>query len=338
MTWELASPWVLLLLPLPYFIWRFLPAKRVRTDAVLLPFFREISQATGLKANSGAQVLSRHKLQIFIAAMCWALVVVGLARPEILGQQINMEKSARDLMLAVDLSASMQTNDMEDQSGINRQRLTVVKEVVDAFIADRDGDRVGLIVFGSRAYLQSPFTEDHSSVRQLMSRTRVEMAGPYTAIGDSIGLAIHSFKSSDVKQRMMILLSDGSDTSSMMSPINAAEIAAEQGVIIHTVGVGNPEGSGSQVVDLELLEDLAKRTGGKMFFADDQAGLTAIYKEINALSPRITETVSFQPRQSVSWIAFISAACLGLGLLIGLSLLELYNQSNLNKRTEQDAR
>lgn len=308
---------------MPYLIWRYFPAQRVRTDAVLLPFFREITEATGLEAKDGAEVLNRRRVQIVVAALCWALTVVGLARPVLLGQQLTMERSARDLMLAVDLSASMSTNDMEDVNGINRQRLEVVKGVVDAFIADRDGDRVGLIVFGSRAYLQSPFTEDRDTVRQLMSRTRVEMAGPYTAIGDSIGLAIQSFQASEVDQRLMILLSDGYDTSSMMSPANAAEIAAEQGVTIHTVGVGNPDGSGSQKVDLDLLENLAERTGGQMFFANDAAGLSSIYQEIDALSPRITETMTFQPRQAVGWIAFIVAALLGMGLLLWLWLLDL---------------
>jgi Ca-activated chloride channel family protein len=320
LSWEFAAPWAFLILPLPYFIWRYSPAQRVRTNAVLVPFFREITEAAGLEAKRGAKVLRRLPIQMVVATLCWIIAVIGLARPEILGQQINMEKSARDLMLAIDLSASMQTNDMEDANGINRQRLEVVKGVVDPFIAERDGDRIGLIVFGSNAYLQSPFTEDHDTVRQLINRTRVEMAGPYTAIGDSIGLAIQSFQASEVEQRLLILLSDGSDTSSMMSPINAAEIAAEEGVTIHTVGVGNPDGSGGQKVDLTLLEDLAKRTGGQLFFADDEAGLSAIYQEIAALSPRVTETVTFQPRLPVGWIAFIMAALIIMGLLIGLWL------------------
>ncbi len=322
MNWEFAAPWAFLILPLPYVFWRYSPAQQARTDAVLLPFFREITEAAGLEARQGAEVLKRRRIQMVVATLCWIIVVVGLARPEILGQQISQEKAARDLMLGIDLSASMQTNDMEDANGINQQRLEVVKNVVDAFIEEREGDRIGLIVFGSSAYLQSPFTEDHESVRQLINRTRVEMAGPFTAIGDSIGLAIRSFQTSEVEQRLMILLSDGSDTSSMMSPVNAAEIAAEEGVTIHTVGVGNPDGSGSQKVDLTLLEDLADRTGGELFFANDEAGLSAIYEEIDAMSPRVTETVTFQPKQPVGWVAFLIAALMGMGLLLWLWMFD----------------
>ncbi len=318
MSWEFAAPFAFLILPLPYLVWRYSPARRVRTDAVLVPFFREITEAAGLEAQEGAEVLKRRRVQMIVATLCWGLVVVGLARPEMLGQQITMERSARDLMIAIDLSGSMQTNDMGDASGVNRQRLEVVKGVVDDFIAQRDGDRVGLIVFGTRAYIQSPFTEDLDTVRQLVRAARVEMAGPYTAIGDSIGLAIHAFQQSDVDQRLMILLSDGSDTSSMMSPVNAAEIAADEGVTIHTVGVGDPNIGGSKAVDLDLLETVANRTGGRLFFADDHESLAAIYDEIDALSPRITQTTTFQPRQAMGWIAFIAAALLGMGLLIWL--------------------
>ncbi len=319
MNWEFVSPWAFIVLPLPLLIWRFSTPQRVRMDAVLLPFFREITAAAGLEAKPGAVVLQRRRVQIVVAALCWILVVIGLARPELLGQQITMEKSARDLMLAVDISASMRTDDMLDKDGVKNQRLDIVKNVVDGFIDDREDDRIGLIVFGSRAYIQSPFTEDHRSVQQLLKRTRVEMAGPYTAIGDTIGLAINAFEASELDQRLMILLSDGSDTSSMMSPSNAAEIAVQNGVTIHTVGVGNPEGGGNQQVDLELLKEIAERTGGLQFFADDEEGLSAIYDEIDALSPRVTETVSFQPTQPVSWVAFALAAFLAFSLLLWLS-------------------
>lgn len=319
MNWEFVSPWAFVILPLPLVIWRFSTPKRVRMDAVLLPFFREITEAAGLEAKPGAVILRRRRVQILVATLCWILTVIGLARPELLGQQITMEKSARDLMLAVDISASMRTDDMLDKDGVKNQRLDIVKNVVDGFIDDREDDRIGLIVFGSRAYIQSPFTEDHRSVQQLLKRTHVEMAGPYTAIGDTIGLAINAFEASELDQRLMILLSDGSDTSSMMSPPNAAEIAVQNGVTIHTVGVGNPEGGGNQQVDLELLKEIAERTGGLQFFADDEEGLSAIYDEIDALSPRVTESVSFQPTKPVSWVAFALAAFLAFSLLLWLA-------------------
>ena len=153
-----------------------------------------------------------------------------------------------------------------------------------------------------------------------MIQTEVGMAGPDTAIGDSIGLAIRSFQTSDVDQRLMVLLSDGADTSSQMSPVNAAEIAAQNGVVIHTIGVGDPAATGPNRVDLGALEDLAGRTGGRLFFADDAEGLTAIYDEIEKLNPRITETVTFQPRQPLGWIAFVIAVLAGLLTTVWLTL------------------
>ncbi len=328
MNWEFVTPWAFLILPLPYIIWLFSAPKRVRSRALLIPFFREITEGSGLDAKDGAVILSRRRMQIVVAILCWLFVVVGLARPEMIGQKVTMEKSARDLMLAVDISASMRTNDMEDANHIKHQRLHVVKNVVDDFIAERQDDRIGLIVFGSRAYLQTPFTEDHESVRQLMQRSQVEMAGPYTAIGDTIGLAINAFKSSNLDQRLMILLSDGSDTSSMMSPTNAAEIAREHGVTIYTVGVGNPDSTGSQKVDLALLENIAERTGGQMYFADDETGLAAIYQEIDALNPRVTESISFEPRQPISWVYFLAATLIGLSLVIWLWLTSLWRKKH----------
>ncbi|WP_282158991.1 VWA domain-containing protein [Shimia thalassica] len=307
---SLAFPYALLLLPLPYLVWRFMPPYHTKSAAIRIPFFREITEATGLSPRDGASVLMRQRLQTIAAILCWGLVVVGLARPELLGQKINMEKAARDMMLAVDISGSMDARDMRDADGKPLQRLQMVKDVVGDFISERDGDRIGLIVFGTKAYVQTPFTEDLQSTAELLNETQVGMAGPDTAIGDAIGLSIRTFESSEVDQRLLVLLSDGADTSSMMSPVNAAEIAAQEGVSIYTIGVGNPSGSGDDRVDLGALEDVAKRGGGAFYYAEDKEGLANIYAEIEALNPRITETVTFQPRQPLGWIAF------GLSMLI----------------------
>lgn len=312
MTWSLAFPYALILLPAPLLVWRFAPPHRSRSQGIRIPFFREITAAAGLEPRDGAVILRRHHIQILAAVLCWCLVVIGLARPELLGQRITTEKAARDLMLAVDISGSMDARDMKGRDGKPQQRLEVVKGVVSDFVAARDGDRIGLIVFGAKAYVQTPFTEDLETVQELLNQTQVGMAGPDTAIGDAIGLAIRSFQTSKVEQRLMVLLSDGADTSSRMSPVNAAEIAAQEGVVIHTIGVGDPAGSGDDRVDLSALEDIAQRANGQFFYGDDRDGLTAIYDEIEKLNPRITEVITFQPRQPLGWVAFGVAGLIGL--------------------------
>jgi Ca-activated chloride channel family protein len=318
MTLSLAFPWALLLLPAPWLVWRFAPPRRDRTTAIRVPFFRQITEAAGLDPKAGSVVLQRRRVQMIAAILCWALTVLGLARPELLGQQITVEKAARDMVLAVDISGSMDARDMVDAAGERQQRLQVVKDVVGEFIAAREGDRVALIVFGTRAFVQTPFTEDLDSVRALLDGTQVGMAGPDTAIGDAIGLAIRTFETSEVDQRLLVLLSDGADTSSRMSPVNAAEIAAQQGVSIFTIGVGDPEGTGDDKVDLQALEDIAARAGGAFYYATDSDGLQEIYAEIDRQNPRITETVSFQPKQPLGWVAFGLAA-----LVVMLSLIWL---------------
>ncbi|TKZ19207.1 VWA domain-containing protein [Shimia litoralis] len=327
MTLSFAFPWAVLLLPAPYLVWRYAPPYRSFSQAIRIPFFREVSEATGLTPKQGAVVLRRRKIQMIASVLCWVMLIVGLARPELLGQRVTVEKAARDLALAVDLSGSMDARDMKDADGKPQQRLQVVKDVVEDFIAQRDGDRISLIVFGSRAYVQTPFTEDLESVATMLGDTQVCMAGPDTAIGDAIGLAIRTFETSQVDQRLLVLLSDGADTSSTMSPINAAEIAAQEGLTIYTIGVGDPKAGGDDRVDLGTLEDIANRAKGSFYYGFDQAGLAEIYAKIERLNPRITETITFQPRQPLGWVAF------GAGMLVALLAMIWLVTTSTRRRT-----
>lgn len=258
-----------------------------------------------------------------VAVLCWILAVVGVARPQVLGQPIVIEKAARDLVLAVDISGSMDARDMLDGEGNPQQRLAAVKDVINAFIAEREGDRVALVVFGSNAYLQTPFTEDLESAAEFMEQTEVGMAGPHTAIGDAIGLALRTFEASEIEQKLLVLLSDGADTNSQMSPFNATEIAANAGVRIFTIGVGDPGGSGDDRVDLDTLEAIASRADGAFYVADDTQGLADIYAEIDRLNPRVVDTTTFQPREELGHLAFTAAALLGFAMMLGLMMLSL---------------
>lgn len=313
-----AFPLAFLALPLPWLVWRFAPAHKETMPAIRFPFFRRIVDKAGATPAAGAVVMDRNWLQLVAAGFIWVMLILAIAQPERLGQPVEVEKSARDLILAIDISGSMDARDFTDPSGQRLQRLAGVRDVVARFVEGREGDRMALIVFGSKAYLQSPLTEDTGTIVELLNQTEVGMAGPHTAIGDAIGLSIRTFEASEIDQRLLILLSDGADTASRMSPLNAAEIARDAGVEIHTIAVGDPNASGENRVDVQALKDIAARTGGSAFFAGDQATLDDIYARIDQLAPRLTETLSYRPRQSLHHLPLLLAALAGVGVVAQL--------------------
>ncbi len=292
---EFDLPWMFVLLPAPLLVWWLLPAYRERQESVRVPFFEKVAAVTGVEPSRGGVLLRRSILQGLIAPLVWVLIVTALARPQYVEPPIEKIESARDLMLAVDLSGSMDTPDMLDAEGQRIQRLDAVKFVLDDFISRRKGDRLGVIVFGNQAFLQAPFTLDHDLVRALLKQTRPRLAGPQTMIGDAIGLTIKTFESSQAKDRVLVLLTDGNDSGSKVPPRKAADIAAGKDITIHTVAVGDPSSTGEAEMDLETLEAIANITGGTAFRADDREQLEEIYRRIDALTPIDIETVSYRP-------------------------------------------
>lgn len=310
---ELAHPWLLLLLPLPWLLHRFLPPHREPRIAVRAPFTGRLAALTGQAPAPGATVVRRRRIQWALLILCWAAVVSALARPQWLEEPLVKELPMRDLLLAVDLSGSMATEDFTDAAGNTTDRLTAVKQVLDTFLERRDGDRVALVFFGSAPFVQVPFTDDLAVVRELLAEARVRMLGPRTMLGDAMGLAINLFERSDVDERVMIVLTDGNDTGSLVPPERAAEIAADQGVTVHTVAIGDPASAGEQALDEATLRAVARKTGGGYYFAADRAAMEAIYGELDALNPRQVESVSFRPRRDLyPW---------PLGLAMGAALL-----------------
>ena len=232
---EFAHPWALLLTPLPLLVWWLAPPQRERVSAMRIPFFEQIAAAAGSEARVGAVVMRRRWLQMAVAILVWLLLVAAIAKPEWVGEPIVRTEAARDIMLALDLSGSMDYVDFPGEEGADVSRFAAVQRVVEGFVAERESDRIGLIVFGTKAYLQLPFTRDLETAGALVDLMEVGMAGPKTALGDSIGLAINSFENSEVDDRLLILLTDGNDTASKMTPINAADIAKLNGVEIFTI-------------------------------------------------------------------------------------------------------
>lgn len=314
---EFAYPWALLALPLPLLIRWLLPPHRQRVSALRVPYFGALAELAGADPQAGAVVLKRSRLQVFAAVLIWCALVIGIAKPEWVGEPIVRTEAARDIMLAIDLSGSMDYRDFPDASGKTVSRFTAVQNVVDRFVAERESDRIGLIVFGNKAYLQLPFTRDLRTASDLVRLMEVGMAGPHTALGDSIGLAIHAFESSEVDDRVLILLTDGNDTASAMTPLNAADIARRNGVEIHTIGIGNVEATGEDRVDFEALERIATRTGGRFFNAEDETALTQVYAEIDAATTADVRTQSWRPRDSlVYWPAGFAVVVLLLAYLL----------------------
>jgi Ca-activated chloride channel family protein len=293
---EFGWPWLLLLLPLPILAWWLLPPLRARQASVQVPFFERLAAATGQTPQPGAVVLRRRVVQMIVAALIWILVIAALARPQWVGDPVTRELSARDLILAIDISGSMDQRDFRTANGEMLTRLEGVKRVIKEFIVRRRGDRVALILFGTRPYVQVPFTQDLQTAQELLEQAQVGMAGQQTAIGDTIGLAVKTFESSSAKQKLLILLTDGNDTASRVPPEHAADIARQNEVAIYTVGVGDPAASGENRVDLSVLQAVAATTDGHFFRAEDGAQLQAIYADIDRLAPAKLQTLSWRPK------------------------------------------
>jgi len=292
---EFDFPWAFVLLPLPLLAQWLLQPYRETRESVQVPFFEQISTAIGAEPAKGGMLARRSILQKVFAMLGWVLIVTALARPQFVEPPIEKIESARDLLLAVDLSGSMAIPDMLDEQGSQIDRVTAVKLVLDGFITRRVGDRIGIIVFGNQAFLQAPFTQDHELVRALLDQMQPMMAGPQTMLGDAIGLAINVFENNAAEDRLLVLLTDGNDTGSKVPPKNAAEIAAQRGVTIHTISVGDPANTGEGEMDIETLEEIARLTGGQSFQANDREQLQEIYRRIDELAPIEVETISYRP-------------------------------------------
>jgi len=294
----IAWPWLLLLAPLPWLLRLIMPASPSGDlQALRVPWF---SAVAGGKAG-----WMRRPWLAMIATLVWLLLLLAASRPQWIGEIESLPVSGRDLLLAVDISGSMDTQDMIlNKVAVNR--LKVVKKVAGEFIQRRRGDRVGLILFGSRAYLQTPLTFDTETTATLLDESEIGLAGRETAIGDAIGLAVKRLRDDAASDRVLILLTDGANTSGEVQPLQAAEFAARDGLTVYTVGVGADEMMvqdffGSRVVnpsadlDEETLRTIADQTGGRYFRARDAKGLEKIYEILDELEPVESDVEIIRP-------------------------------------------
>ncbi|NIV17189.1 MAG: VWA domain-containing protein [Woeseiaceae bacterium] len=327
--WSLAWPWALAALPLPFVARKFLPESSQLQDAGLrVPTLGAFALLRGRPDSE--QLMS---WRFWLAAIAWTLLVLAAARPERIGDELEVPVSGRNLMLAVDLSGSMDQKDFE--LGARRvDRLTATKAVASDFISRREGDRIGLILFGERAYLQVPLTLDRETVNVLLMEAFIGLAGEKTAIGDAITLAVKRIhdQEADASEQVLILLTDGANTAGEVDPMKAAQLAQQVGLRVYTIGIGaeqlevqsliggrrniNP----SADLDEETLTGIAELTGGRYFRAKDTAGLQDIYRLVDELEPVDEPESGFRPVQSYYYWplggAFVLAAFLAVVALV----------------------
>ena len=307
-----ASPWLALLLPAPILIHWLLPAYQIRRPAIRVPFLADLARLSGAEAREGSSISRRGPWRLLAPVACWLLIIVALMRPQWVLPPIHQDRPARDLLLLVDLSGSMDTADFTDPSGNRVSRLVAVKQVLDDFLSRRQGDRVGIVVFGNAPFALVPFTPDLDLARKLLGEMQVGMAGPRTAFGDAIGLGINLFATSTVPAKTIIALTDGNDTASKVPPTEAAGVAKDRGIVIHTVSVGDPTAAGEEKLDEAALKQVAELTGGGFYRALDRDQLTQIYTQLDRIEARKVDTVSFQPKVELYWLPLAALVLLSM--------------------------
>lgn len=297
---EISYPLFFLLLPLPFLVYKFIKPYETKKNAIRAPFFSMLLEATDEKENDGIVMLKPNKWQKIFFIFSWFMILLSLSKPMMLGEPETRELSGRDVMFILDLSGSMSENDFElDDNKISR--LDASKKVLKDFAKGRKGDRFGLIVFGDNAYLQSPFTSDYKVWTSLLEETEVAMAGQSTRLGDAIGLGIKVFhdENNETKEKVLIVLTDGNDTDSLVPPVEASIVAKSKDIKIHMVAMGDPTTKGEQKLDMNVIKEVANNTGGLSFQALSSVELERAYDEISKIEEELYESFTYQPKVSI---------------------------------------
>ncbi|RYY75549.1 MAG: VWA domain-containing protein [Gammaproteobacteria bacterium] len=332
---ELQWPWLLALIPLPLLI-ILLPAQKKEEAALRVPFFAQVKTLETKTHSLGSQ----KRAGALLLWLIWMCLVLAAANPQWIGEPVSMPNSGRDLLIAVDISGSMKIDDMKYQGNPIR-RLEAVKMVVGDFVKNRKSDRLGLVLFGTQAYLQAPLTYDRQTVNTLLQETEIGFAGDQTSIGDAIGLAIKRLRARPDAQRVLIVLTDGANTAGELEPIKAAELAEKEHVKIYTIGFGADEMLvdngffGSRVInpsadlDEPTMRAIADKTGGQYFRARNLEELGDVHQMLNRLEPIETEDEKFRPVNSLFYYPLITA----LLLSFLWSLIRILRSSAADQKT-----
>jgi len=317
---QVAFPWVFTLLPLPIFIWLLNKNKQPNLSPIRTPMFASWQAMQQDHSNAKSGWLNR--LFLFLV---WSMLVTSAARLQWVGEPIELPTSGRDLLLSIDISGSMEEEDLK-LNNRPANRLQVVKSIISEFIDNREGDRLGLVLFGENAYLQTPLTFDLKTVKYMLDETEIGLAGASrTAVGDGIGLSVKRLRERPEQNRVLILLTDGRNNSGELEPIEAAKLAKHAGVKIYTIGVGadevirrsllfgNTKFNPSAELDEKTLQQVAQITGGRYFRARSTEELAQIYDLLDKLEPVEDEPEIYRPIQE---LYFYPAVCALLFLLL----------------------
>jgi len=290
---ELQWPWLLLLIPVPLLM-LFISTNKKEEAALRVPFFEEVAH---LQTQNHHHRIKANTRSLALWSI-WLCCVLAAANPQWIGEPVSMPNSGRDLLMAVDLSGSMEIQDIDDH-GHYIPRLIAIKRVVGNFIEHRKSDRMGLILFGSQAYLQAPLTYDTKTVNTLLQEALIGFAGTGTAIGDAIGLGVKRLQSRPDAQRVIVLLTDGENTDGNLSPSNAADLAQQNHVKVYVIGFGSDltsrNGERLTPINEPAMHEIADKTGGKYFRARDLEELSDIHNELNELEPIESDKETFRP-------------------------------------------
>lgn len=323
---EFQWPWVFILLPLPYLVNRLMPRAEIIEAPLFVPFFTSLKSVV----SSSPRLGSRSWILSLVALLCWLLLVVAATRPQWVGEPVQLPTTGRDLMLSVDISGSMEAQDIQLE-GRSATRLEVVKSVVGDFVERRTGDRLGLILFAARAYTQAPLTFDRETVGILLEEAQIGIIEENaTAIGDAIGLGVRHLRERPQASRILILLTDGVNNAGQVSPMQAGELAFREGIRIYTIGIGAESAARSSIfssravnpsadLDEETLTAIAENTGGRYFRARNTEELEQIYAVLDELEPVEQEDETFRP--TIALFYWPLGLCLLLSFLIALSRL-----------------
>ncbi len=320
-------PWFFILVVLPLVVYWFIPrAKNNQQSALKTPFFDQLQSQLG---THSAHDFSKANYFKYILAVIWVLLIVSGSGIQWLGKPISMPQSGRALMMAIDLSGSMAIEDMKKPNGKMESRFDLVMRVANQFLDTRKGDRVGLVLFGTRAYLQTPLTFDIPTVKKMLDDSSIAIAGPNTAIGDALGLSIRKLEPYPNDSKAIILLTDGDNTSGLLQPLQAAEIAKQYGIKIYTIALGGGQmliqtAFGKKLVNTsedlatETLQKIAKMSGGQYFRAQNSSDLKNIYKDIDKLEPIKSDKTIVRP------VTYLYPWSLGLALILSFIIASVW--------------
>lgn len=311
-------PWVLVALPLPLLVYWLTRNQANSSSPLRVPKLLALPSSTHVNTQPS-------KIRLYLLLVIWSLTVLAASRPQWLGDAVTIPSKSREMMLAVDLSGSMQMEDMR-LNGSMVDRLTMLKAVLGDFIERRNGDRLGLILFADTAYMQTPMTYDRNTVKQMLDESVIGLVGQKTAIGDAIALAAKRFDQKSQSNKVLILVTDGQNTAGNVTPEQALQLAKAKGITIYTIGIGaeamiersffgtrqiNPASD----LDETLLSQLAEETGGMYFRAKDGASMTSIYQQLDQLQPIDQQQQKMRPLTALFYYP------LALALLIALTSL-----------------